>query len=309
MNIYNTITELIGNTKLLYLSNYCAKHGIKAKLCVKLECTNPAGSIKDRAAYYMIKTAEEKGILKEGSVIIEPTSGNTGIGLAAIGRARGYKVILTMPDTMSVERRNLLKAYGAELVLTEGSKGMSGAIEKAKELAKEMENSFIPSQFDNPANPIAHYETTGPEIWNDTDGQVKAFVAGIGTGGTLSGTANYLKLQNPNIFILGVEPASSPMITKNVSGAHKIQGIGANFIPDNYDPDICDEIVCIENEEAYKAGREVAECEGVLIGISGGAAVCAAKKLADTGKFDNEIIVAIAPDSGEHYLSVDDYLI
>jgi len=309
MNIFNSITELIGNTKLLYLSNYCEKHGIKAKICLKLEYSNPAGSIKDRAAYYMIKSAEEKGMLKEGSVIIEPTSGNTGIGLAAIGRSRGYKVILTMPDTMSIERRNLLKAYGAEVVLTEGSKGMNGAIEKATELSNEIENSFIPSQFDNPANPLAHFETTGPEIWRDTDGQVKAFVAGIGTGGTLSGTANYLKFQNPSIYVVGVEPASSPMLTKNTSGSHKIQGIGANFIPSNYDNEVCDEIYDIENEEAYEAGREVAECEGILIGISGGAAVVAARKFAERGGLDGEIIVAIAPDSGEHYLSVPEYLI
>ena len=308
MKIYNDITELIGNTKLFYISKYCKKHNIKAKICAKLECTNPAGSIKDRAAYNMIIDAEAKGKLKPGAVIIEPTSGNTGIGLAAIGRSRGYRVILTMPDTMSIERRNLLKAYGAEVVLTEGSKGMNGAIAKAKELASELENSFIPDQFNNEANLAAHFQT-GAEIWNDTDGKVKAFVAGVGTGGTLSGVSAYLKQQNSDIKIVGVEPASSPMITEGKAAPHKIQGIGANFVPGNFKSERCDEIICIENEEAYQTGKEIAECEGILIGISGGAAICAARKLAERGGFDGEIIVAVAPDSGEHYLSVPDYLI
>lgn len=309
MRIYNGITELIGNTKLVYLKNYCEYHNINAKLCLKLEAHNPAGSVKDRAAYYMIKDAEDRGLLKKGAVIIEPTSGNTGIGLAAIGRSKGYRVILTMPDTMSAERRNLLKAYGAELVLTEGALGMKGAIDKANALANEIPNSFIPSQFENPANSLAHYQTTGPEIWNDTEGLVKAFVAGIGTGATLSGTAKYLKEMNSDITIVGVEPASSPLISSGIAGAHKLQGIGANFIPKNYDAKYCDKIITVTNEEAYETGREVAEKEGILIGISSGAALCGAKKLCQSGDFDGEIVVSIAADSGEHYLSVPDYLI
>lgn len=308
MKIYNGITELVGNTKLVYLKNYCEIHGINAKICIKLESSNPAGSVKDRAAYYMIKDAEERGLLKKGSVIIEPTSGNTGIGLAAIGRSKGYRVILTMPDTMSAERRNLLKAYGAELVLTEGALGMKGAIDKANALANEIKGAFIPSQFENPANALAHYRTTGPEIWNDTDGEVKAFVAGIGTGATLSGTAKYLKEQNPSITVAGVEPASSPLISSGTAGAHKLQGIGANFIPRNYNPRYCDRIITVTNEEAYETGRAVAELEGILVGISSGAALCGAKKLAECGNFDDQIIVAISADSGEHYLSVSDYL-
>ena len=309
MKIYNGITELVGNTRLVYLQNYCTKNNIKAKICVKLENTNPAGSVKDRAAMYMINDAEKKGMLKSGSTIIEPTSGNTGIGLAAIGRARGYKVILTMPDTMSIERRNLLKAYGATLVLTDGSLGMKGAIEKALELKEEISDSYIPSQFDNPANALAHYETTGPEIWNDTGGEVAAFVAGVGTGATVSGTGKYLKEQNSSVIVAAVEPASSPMISKGVSASHKIQGIGANFVPANYCSEYVDEIITVTNDEAYAAGREVAELEGILIGISSGANVAAALKLANKYPLDDKIIVCIAADSGEHYLSVENYLV
>lgn len=309
MKIYNGITELVGNTRLVYLQNYCTKNNIKAKICVKLENTNPAGSVKDRAAMYMINDAEKKGMLKSGSTIIEPTSGNTGIGLAAIGRARGYKVILTMPDTMSIERRNLLKAYGATLVLTDGSLGMKGAIEKALELKEEISDSYIPSQFDNPANALAHYETTGPEIWNGTDGEVAAFVAGVGTGATVSGTGKYLKEQNSSVIVAAVEPASSPMISKGVSASHKIQGIGANFVPANYCSEYVDEVITVTNDEAYAAGREVAELEGILIGISSGANVAAALKLANKYPLDDKIIVCIAADSGEHYLSVENYLV
>ncbi len=308
MNIYNGIEELVGNTKLVYLKNYCTKHGIKAKLCLKLESGNPAGSIKDRAALYMIRDAENRGILRAGATIIEPTSGNTGIGLAAIGRARGYKVILTMPDTMSVERRNLLKAYGAELVLTEGSLGMKGAIDKANELKSSIKNSFIPGQFENPANMQAHYEGTAREIWRDTDGKVAAFVAGVGTGATVSGTGRYLKEQNPDICIAAVEPYSSPMITKGESAPHKIQGIGANFIPDNFKKEYVDTVISVKNEDAYAAGKEVAELDGILIGISSGAALCGAAELAKSGRFDEKIIVCVAADSGEHYLSVENYL-
>lgn len=309
MRIYNGITELIGNTKLVYLKNYCEKHGINAKICLKIESSNPAGSVKDRAAYYMIKDAEDRSLLKKGAVIIEPTSGNTGIGLAAIGRARGYRVILTMPDTMSAERRNLLKAYGAELVLTEGALGMKGAIDKANALASEIDGAFIPSQFENPSNALAHYKTTGPEIWNDTDGEVKAFVAGIGTGATLSGTAKFLKEKNSDIIVAGVEPASSPLISSGKAGAHKLQGIGANFIPKNFDAKYCDNVITVTNEEAYEAGRDVAQLEGILIGISSGAALCGAVKLANSTDLDGKVVVCVAADSGEHYLSVPDYLI
>ncbi len=309
MNIYSGIESLVGNTKLFYLKNYCAEFGINSKLCVKIESSNPAGSVKDRAALYMINDAEKRGVLRKGSVIIEPTSGNTGIGLAAVGRAKGYKVVLTMPDTMSIERRNLLAAYGAEIVLTDGKLGMKGAIEKANEIAKSVPYSFIPGQFDNPANKKAHFETTGPEIWRDTDGQVAAFVAGIGTGGTLSGTSEFLKSQNPDIRSIGVEPLESPMITEGCAGSHKIQGIGANFVPSNYDSNYCDEIIAVSGDEAFETGRDVAKTEGILIGISSGAAVCAAVKLTQRGGYDNKIIVALAPDSGEHYLSVKEYLI
>ena len=309
MKIYTGITELVGKTKLVYLKNYCEKHGITAKICLKLESSNPAGSIKDRAALYMINDAESRGFLKEGSVIIEPTSGNTGIGLAAIGRAKGYRVILTMPNTMSIERVNLLKAYGAELVLTDGKLGMKGAIDKALQLSRELPGSFIPSQFDNPSNAQAHYETTGPEIWNDTDGNVKAFVAGVGTGGTLSGTARFLKEKNKDITVIAVEPEASPMLSKGIATSHKLQGIGANFVPDNFKREYCDDIITVSNEEAYEAGREVGELEGILIGISSGAALCGARRLAETRDYDGEIIVAIAPDSGEHYLSVEGYIL
>lgn len=309
MKIYNGITELVGNTKLVYLESYCEKYGINAKICLKLESSNPAGSVKDRAALYMIKDAEAKGLLKKGATIIEPTSGNTGIGLAAIGRSRGYKVILTMPDTMSIERVNLLKAYGAELVLTDGKLGMKGAIEKANELHSQIEGSFIAGQFDNPANANAHYETTGPEIWNDTDGKVRAFVAGVGTGATLSGTGKFLKEKNKDITVCAVEPAASPMLSEGIAAPHKLQGIGANFVPDNFKREYCDEVITVTNEEAYETGREVAELEGILIGISSGAALCGAKKLAKSRNLDGEIIVAIAADSGEHYLSVENYIL
>ena len=301
--IYNDITKLIGKTPLFELVNFEKENNLDAKIIAKLELFNPAGSSKDRVAAKMIEDAEKKGFLKKGSVIIEPTSGNTGIGLASCGAAKGYHVILTMPETMSVERRMLLSAYGAEIVLTEGAKGMTGAIEKANELAKKYEGSFIPSQFDNEANPLAHYETTGPEIWEDTDGKVDIFVAGIGTGGTISGTGKYLKEKNPDIKIVGVEPSDSPLITKGVSGAHKIQGIGANFIPKNFDEKICDEVLAIDIEDCYSAGRFVAEKEGFLVGISSGAALHAAKILAQREENRGKNIVVLFPDSGERYLS------
>ncbi len=301
--VHKKITELIGKTPLFELVNFEKENNLNAKIIAKLELFNPAGSSKDRVAAKMIEDAENKGLLKKGSVIIEPTSGNTGIGLASCGAAKGYHVILTMPETMSVERRMLLSAYGAEIVLTEGAKGMTGAIEKANELAKKYEGSFIPSQFDNEANPLAHYETTGPEIWEDTDGKVDIFVAGIGTGGTISGTGKYLKEKNPDIKIVGVEPSDSPLITKGVSGAHKIQGIGANFIPKNFDEKICDEVLAIDIEDCYSAGRFVAEKEGFLVGISSGAALHAAKILAQREENRGKNIVVLFPDSGERYLS------
>ncbi len=311
MKIFDSIENLVGETKLFHLKRYCESKGIKASICVKLECQNPAGSVKDRAALYMINEAERRGELTEGATIIEPTSGNTGIGLAAIGRAKGYKVILTMPDTMSIERRNLLYAYGAEIHLTPGTLGMKGSIAEAERLRDELtakgEKCFIAGQFSNPANVQAHFETTGPEIWEDTDGEVKAVIAGVGTGGTLSGTAKFLKGKNPDIRTVGVEPSASPMISENRSGAHKIQGIGANFIPENYLSEYCDEIISVSDEDAYKTGKEIANREGILVGISGAAAVCAALKLAENGRYDGKIIVAIAPDSGEHYLSVEGY--
>lgn len=301
--INQQITDLIGGTPLLELKNYQKEHNLKAKILAKLECFNPAGSAKDRVAMYMIKEAEENGILKDGSVIIEPTSGNTGIGLASVAAAKGYRVILTMPDTMSVERRNLLKAYGAELVLTEGSKGMTGAIEKAEELKAEIPNSIIAGQFTNMANPKAHYETTGPEIWNDTDGAVDIFVAGVGTGGTLSGVGKYLKEKNLDIKIIAVEPKDSPLLSKGVAGAHKIQGIGANFVPDTLDKEIYDEVIAIDTEEAYKAGKFMARREGILVGISSGAALAAATKIAKRKENEGKNIVVLLPDSGERYLS------
>ena len=302
-NIYKGTLGLIGNTPLVEVTNIEKELGLEAKLLVKLEYFNPAGSVKDRVAKAMIEDAEEKGILKEGSVIIEPTSGNTGIGLASIAAAKGYRIILTMPETMSVERRNMLKAYGAELVLTEGAKGMKGAIAKAEELAKEIPNSFIPGQFVNPANPAAHRATTGPEIWNDTDGQVDIFVAGVGTGGTLTGVGEYLKSKNPNVRIVAMEPASSPVLSEGRSGAHKIQGIGAGFVPDVLNTKVYDEIITIENDDAFAGGKLLAKHEGVLVGISSGAALKAAIQLAQRPENKGKTIVALLPDSGDRYYS------
>jgi len=301
--IFGSVTELIGGTPLLEAKNYAKKRDINARLITKLEYFNPAGSVKDRIALAMIDDAETKGILKEGSVIIEPTSGNTGIGLASIAAARGYRIILTMPETMSIERRNLLKAYGAELVLTEGAKGMKGAIARAEELAAETPNSFIPGQFVNPANPEIHRKTTGPEIWNDTDGNVDIFIAGVGTGGTVSGIGEYLKSQNKDIKVVAVEPASSPVLSEGKAGPHKIQGIGAGFIPDTLNTKIYDEVVTVENEDAFAAGREFAHTEGILVGISSGAALYAAEKLAKRPENAGKTIVVLLPDTGERYLS------
>jgi cysteine synthase A len=301
--VYKSLTELIGRTPLLELSNYERKNNLNAILIGKLEYFNPAGSVKDRIAKAMIDDAEAKGLLKKDSVIIEPTSGNTGIGLASVAAARGYRIILTMPETMSVERRNLLKAYGAELVLTEGTKGMKGAIEKANELAAEIPNSFIPGQFVNPANPAIHRATTGPEIWEDTDGKVDIFVAGIGTGGTITGVGEYLKSKNSDIKVVGVEPASSPILTKGYAGSHKIQGIGANFVPDTLNTNIYDEIITVENEDAFATGRELSKTEGLLIGISSGAALWAATQLANRPENAGKTILVLLPDTGERYLS------
>ena len=303
MRVYRKITDLIGGTPLLELTNYEKANELNAKIYAKLEYFNPAGSIKDRIAKAMLDDAEEKGLLKPGAVIIEPTSGNTGIGLASVAVSRGYKVILTMPETMSVERRNLLKAYGAELVLTEGAKGMPGAIAKAKELAEQTPNSYIPSQFTNPANPAVHLKTTGPEIWADTDGKVDIFVAGVGTGGTLSGVGAYLKSQNPNVKVVAVEPATSPVLSGGKAGPHKIQGIGAGFVPDTLNTDIYDEILPVQNEDAFATGRALARSEGVLVGISSGAAVFAAAQLAKRPENAGKVIVALLPDTGERYLS------
>lgn len=303
MKVYEKVTDLIGKTPLVKLTNYIKENELEADIYAKLELFNPAGSVKDRIALAMINDAEEKGLLKKGSVIIEPTSGNTGIGLASVAAARGYRIILTMPETMSVERRNLLKAYGAELVLTDGAKGMKGAISKAEELSKEIPNSFIPGQFVNPANPAIHRATTGPEIWDDTDGKVDIFVAGVGTGGTVSGVGEYLKSKNPNVKVVAVEPAGSPVLTKGVSGPHKIQGIGAGFVPDTLDTKVYDEVIAVENEDAFKTGREIARKEGVLVGISSGAAVYAASVLAKRPENKGKIIVALLPDNGDRYLS------
>ena len=303
MKVYEKITDLIGGTPLLKLTNYSKQNNLEATIYGKLEYFNPAGSVKDRIAKAMIDDAEVKGILKPGAVIIEPTSGNTGIGLAAVASSRGYKIILTMPETMSVERRNLHKAYGAELVLTDGAKGMKGAIEKAEELAKETPNSFIPSQFTNAANPAAHIATTGPEIWNDTDGKVDIFVAGVGTGGTVSGVGKYLKSQNPNVKVVAVEPAGSPVLSKGTAGPHKIQCIVAGFVPQTLDTEIYYEIIAVENEDAFKTGRTLARKEGLLVGISSGAAVFAATELAKRPENKGKIIVALLPDTGERYLS------
>lgn len=303
MKTYQRITDLIGNTPLLELKNYEKGHNLEATVLAKLEYFNPAGSVKDRIARAMIDEAEASGALKPGAVIIEPTSGNTGIGLASVAASRGYKIILTMPETMSVERRNLLKAYGAEIVLTDGAKGMKGAIEEANRLAQNTPGSFIPSQFTNKANPEAHIKTTGPEIWNDTDGKVDIFVAGVGTGGTLSGVGKYLKSKNPNVKVVAVEPAGSPVLSKGTSGPHKIQGIGAGFVPETLDTGIYDEIITVENEDAFKTGAALARKEGVLVGISSGAAVFAAAQLAKRPENKGKIIVALLPDTGERYLS------
>ena len=302
-NIYTSADQLIGKTPLLELTHIEKKFGLKAKVLAKLEYFNPAGSVKDRIAKAMIDDAEAKGLLKEGSVIIEPTSGNTGIGLASVAAARGYRIIIVMPETMSVERRQLMKAYGAELVLTEGAKGMKGAIAKADELAKEIPISFVPGQFVNPANPKAHFETTGPEIWADTDGKVDYFVAGVGTGGTVTGVGQYLKSRNPAVKVVAVEPKSSAVLSTGVAGSHKIQGIGAGFVPDVLDTKVYDEIIPVDNDDAFKLGKEVGHSEGVLVGISSGAALWAAIELAKRPENEGKTIVALLPDTGDRYLS------
>ena len=302
-HIYTSADQLIGRTPLLELTHLEKKYGLKARILAKLEYLNPAGSVKDRIARARIDDAEARGLLHEDSVIIEPTSGNTGIGLASVAAARGYRVIIVMPETMSVERRQLMKAYGAELVLTEGTKGMKGAIAKADELAREIPGSFIPGQFVNAANPKAHFDTTGPEIWQDTDGQVDWFVAGVGTGGTITGVGEYLKSQNPNVKVVAVEPASSPVLSKGTAGAHKIQGIGAGFVPDVLDTKVYDEIIPVANEDAFAAGKEVGRSEGVLVGISAGAALWAAIELAKRPENKGKTIVALLPDTGDRYLS------
>ena len=303
MKIYEKVTDLIGNTPLVHLANYEKNRALEAKILAKLEYFNPAGSVKDRIAKAMLDDAQARGLIGPGSVLIEPTSGNTGIGLASVAAARGYRLILTMPETMSVERRNLLRAYGAELVLTEGAKGMKGAIEKAKELAADTENSFIPGQFENQANPQAHRETTGPEIWRDTDGTVDIFVAGVGTGGTITGVGEYLKSQNPAVKVVAVEPATSPVLSKGTPGPHKIQGIGAGFVPDTLNTAVYDEIIPVENEDAFATGKAIAREEGVLVGISSGAAVFAATELAKRPENRGKNIVVLLPDTGDRYLS------
>ncbi len=303
MAIYNNVTDLIGNTPILKLNNFVSAENVEANIFAKLEYFNPAGSVKDRIANAMIAAAEADGSLKKGATIIEPTSGNTGIGLASVGTAKGYKVILTMPETMSVERRNLVKAYGAEVVLTEGALGMKGAIAKAEELRAATEGAVILGQFVNPANPQVHYETTGPEIWKDTDGKVDAFIAGVGTGGTLSGVGKYLKEKNPNVKIYAVEPASSPVLSEGHAGAHKIQGIGAGFVPETLNTDIYDGIITVSNEAAFETGNKIAKTEGILVGISSGAAVWAAKQLAEQEEFKGKNIIVLLPDTGDRYLS------
>ena len=302
-NIYTSADQLIGNTPLLELTHLDEAYGLKAAILAKLEYLNPAGSVKDRIAKAMIDDAEQKGLLKKGSVIIEPTSGNTGIGLASVAAARGYRIIIVMPETMSVERRQLMKAYGAELVLTEGAKGMKGAIAKADELAKEIPNSFVPGQFVNPANPKAHFETTGPEIWEDTDGKVDIFVAGVGTGGTITGTGKFLKSKNPNVRVVAVEPKTSAVLSTGVAGPHKIQGIGAGFVPEVLDTKVYDEIIAVDNDDAFKTGKEFGRREGVLVGISSGAAIWAAIELAKRPKNEGKTIVVLLPDTGDRYLS------
>ena len=301
--VYKSALELIGNTPLVEFTGIEKKYNLQARLLAKLEYFNPAGSVKDRIAREMIEDAENKGLLKEGSTIIEPTSGNTGIGLAAISAAKGYRLIIVLPETMSVERRNIIKAYGAELVLTEGSKGMKGAIAKAEELAKEIPNSFIPGQFVNPANPTAHKKTTGPEIWNDTDGEIDAFIAGVGTGGTVSGVGEYLKSKKSDVEVIAVEPATSPVLSQGVSGAHKIQGIGAGFVPDTLNTKIYDKVVTVENEDAFVFGKEIAKTEGILVGISSGAALKAAVDWASQPENKGKTVVALLPDSGDRYYS------
>ncbi len=303
MALYKSALDLVGNTPLLEINNFKKENNLDANIFAKLEYFNPAGSVKDRIAKAIIEDAENAGKLKNGSVIIEPTSGNTGIGLASVAAVKGYRIIIVMPDTMSVERRNLMKAYGAELVLTEGAKGMKGAIAKAEELSKEIPNSFIAGQFTNPVNPKTHLETTGPEIWNDLDGKVDIFVAGVGTGGTVSGTGKYLKSKNPDIKIVAVEPETSPVLSKGVAGAHKIQGIGAGFVPDTLDTDIYDEVIAVPNDEAFATGKAFPKQEGVLVGISSGAALWAAKELAKRPENKGKNIVVLLPDSGDRYLS------
>ena len=305
MNIYKNVGELIGRTPLMELCRYAETEKLDATVLAKLELFNPAGSVKDRVAANMIKDAEEKGLLQPGGMIIEPTSGNTGIGLAAVAASKGYRAVFTMPDTMSIERRMLLSAYGAEIVLTPGAEGMTGAIKRAEELKSENPGSIIPGQFVNPANPEAHYNTTGPEIWEDTDGNVDVFVAGVGTGGTLSGCAKYLKEKNPHVKIVAVEPAASPLLSKGKAGAHPLQGIGANFIPDTLDRDLIDEIITVTGDEAYAAGKAMARLEGILVGITSGAAIHAASLIAKREEYRGKTIVALLPDSGERYLSTD----
>lgn len=307
MKVYHSISELVGHTPLVQLQRFAAVRGLKANLLAKVEYFNPAGSVKDRIACAMLDDAEQRGLLKPGAVIVEPTSGNTGIGLAAMAKVHGYRVILTMPESMSVERRNLLKAYGAELVLTSAAEGMAGAVKRAEELAAATPKSFIPAQFDNPANPEAHYLTTGPELWRDTDGCVDLFVAGIGTGGTFSGTGRYLKEKNPDVKLVAVEPAGSPLLSGGKAGPHGLMGIGANFIPKNMDISLIDEIICVREEDAYAAGRDMVACEGVLVGITAGAALWAATQLALRPENAGKTIVALLPDGGERYLSTPMY--